>query len=196
MAENKPKEQRYIEILEAAARCFAKNGYLGTSVNDICKEAGLTKGGLYWHFPSKKHILEALLDFFCDRWQGEWKRLEGIQLDDNTLYEAGLIFIRNNIANPDKVRLNVMLETEAIRDAGLSEVMTASRKLLMQDITRFSERILAHYGNTAINAAQLARILNIQVTGIVMQAVLYETDLDVEALWSASVSLLRKGILE
>ena len=194
MAENKPKEQRYIEILDAAARCFATNGYLGTSVNDICREAELTKGGLYWHFPSKKHILEAILEYYCDRWRGEWKRLEEIDLNDDAIYQAGLTFIRNNIASADKVRLNIMLEAETIRDPALFAIMTESKLMFMKDLVGFSKRVLEFYGNTSITPEELACIFDNQVTGIVKYKVLYDTGLDVEAVWKANFELIRKGI--
>ena len=36
-------------ILEEALRLFAKNGYLGTSMNDIARQLGVTKAALYKH---------------------------------------------------------------------------------------------------------------------------------------------------
>ncbi len=43
-----------IAILEAASRLFRKRGIDGVGVADIAKEAGLTHGALYAHFPSKE----------------------------------------------------------------------------------------------------------------------------------------------
>ncbi len=55
------KETR-IRILNAAESCFAQSGYDGTSVAQICEEAGLSKGALYHHFSSKHAIFLELLD--------------------------------------------------------------------------------------------------------------------------------------
>ena len=37
-------------ILEAAFELFAQSGYSGTSMNDIAKQLGITKGALYKHY--------------------------------------------------------------------------------------------------------------------------------------------------
>jgi AcrR family transcriptional regulator len=58
------------EILEAAARCFAAKGYQGTSMTDVIKEAGVTKGGFYFHFPSKEALALAVLRHKQEQWAG------------------------------------------------------------------------------------------------------------------------------
>jgi AcrR family transcriptional regulator len=49
-------------ILEAALRCFARKGYLRTSMDDIVAESGLSKGTLYWHFENKSDLFINLFD--------------------------------------------------------------------------------------------------------------------------------------
>jgi AcrR family transcriptional regulator len=49
-------------ILDAAADCFAKDGYEGTGVAQICAAAGVSKGAFYHHFPSKQTAFLALLN--------------------------------------------------------------------------------------------------------------------------------------
>ena len=39
-------------ILEVALESFAQSGYLGTSMNDIAKQLGITKAALYKHYTS------------------------------------------------------------------------------------------------------------------------------------------------
>lgn len=51
-------------ILQAAACLFMEKGYHSASMQDVAKAAGLTKGGLYHHFPSKEAIRDALLEQF------------------------------------------------------------------------------------------------------------------------------------
>src|SRR6266568_5319160 len=43
-------------ILDEAALAFARTGYAGTSLNDVIRETGLTKGAFYFHFPSKEAL--------------------------------------------------------------------------------------------------------------------------------------------
>ncbi|MFL5909917.1 MAG: TetR/AcrR family transcriptional regulator [Gaiellaceae bacterium] len=54
-------------LLDAAAHVFAEKGYLGASIDDIARAAGVTKGALYWNFPSKQEFFYALLDERVDR---------------------------------------------------------------------------------------------------------------------------------
>ncbi|GIW06427.1 MAG: TetR family transcriptional regulator [Dehalococcoidia bacterium] len=49
-------------ILEAALRVFARAGYHLASVDAIAREANTSKGGVYFHFPSKETIFLLLLD--------------------------------------------------------------------------------------------------------------------------------------
>lgn len=49
-------------ILESAREAFAVRGYAATSLEHLAAELGLTKGAIYHHFPSKRALLEALLE--------------------------------------------------------------------------------------------------------------------------------------
>ncbi|MES3000363.1 MAG: TetR/AcrR family transcriptional regulator [Pseudomonadota bacterium] len=55
------KQQTHQRIVETAARAIRRGGFHGVGVADIMKEAGLTHGGFYAHFPSRDALLvEAL----------------------------------------------------------------------------------------------------------------------------------------
>lgn len=49
-------------ILEAALELFAQSGYSGTSMNDIAKQLGITKGALYKHYTGKQEILDRIVE--------------------------------------------------------------------------------------------------------------------------------------
>jgi len=51
------KEATHERIVEVAARAIRRSGYDGTGVAGIMKEAGLTHGGFYAHFPSRDAML-------------------------------------------------------------------------------------------------------------------------------------------
>lgn len=59
MPEGNP--EREARILDAAARLIERYGYDKTSVEDIAREAGISKGAIYLHFKSKDALFEALL---------------------------------------------------------------------------------------------------------------------------------------
>jgi AcrR family transcriptional regulator len=62
------KETRRQQILEAAVRCFSRNGFHATTTADIVRESGVSQGTLYLYFATKEDIVVALAD---DRQQGE-----------------------------------------------------------------------------------------------------------------------------
>ncbi len=49
-------------ILETALELFAQSGYLGTSMNDIAKQLGITKAALYKHYTGKREILDSIVE--------------------------------------------------------------------------------------------------------------------------------------
>lgn len=71
-------------ILDAATELFEQRGFAGTSIRDLAIRAGMTKAALYYHFPSKEEVLQALLAPFLDDIDrivaatavGQWSRAE------------------------------------------------------------------------------------------------------------------------
>ena len=62
-----PRDQRRVQLLEAASDVFASKGYHAAAMDDIADAAGVSKPVLYQHFPSKLDLYLALLDQSCDR---------------------------------------------------------------------------------------------------------------------------------
>ncbi|BCP51593.1 hypothetical protein K32_02100 [Kaistia sp. 32K] len=54
------QDARRSQILDAARTCFARSGFRGASMQEICAEAKMSPGGLYRYFPSKEAIIEAI----------------------------------------------------------------------------------------------------------------------------------------
>jgi AcrR family transcriptional regulator len=50
-------------ILEAAASVFARRGFNEARMDEVADAAGVSKGGLYLHFPSKDALLEGLVGY-------------------------------------------------------------------------------------------------------------------------------------
>ncbi|MFZ0548426.1 MAG: TetR/AcrR family transcriptional regulator [Candidatus Promineifilaceae bacterium] len=68
-SDNEEREQR---ILDSAAELFIHYGFDKTTVSDIARAAGISKGAIYLHFESKESLLEALvvreLQIYAERW--------------------------------------------------------------------------------------------------------------------------------
>ncbi len=55
------REQRRRQLLDAAWRCIAREGFHDLTVDDVCADAGLSKGAFYSHFVSKEALLMGLI---------------------------------------------------------------------------------------------------------------------------------------
>lgn len=53
-------QETRLRILEAAAAAFARSGLTGTSLNDLIRASGLSKGAFYFHFSSKEELALAV----------------------------------------------------------------------------------------------------------------------------------------
>ena len=49
-------------LIETAARLIGKSGYAGTTLEEVVREAGLTRGAVYHHFKDKRALFEAVID--------------------------------------------------------------------------------------------------------------------------------------
>lgn len=53
--------ERYSAILQAAERLFGEKGYRGVSIDEIARAAGVSKGLVFYHFTSKRALVEHIL---------------------------------------------------------------------------------------------------------------------------------------
>ena len=49
-------------LIEVATALFAEHGYDGTSIEAVLEAAGVSRGSLYHHFPSKERLFEAVVE--------------------------------------------------------------------------------------------------------------------------------------
>ncbi|MFG3352705.1 TetR/AcrR family transcriptional regulator [Streptomyces sp. NPDC048001] len=61
------REARREQILGAAVRVFARQGYAASRIEDIAREAGVAKGSVYLSFGSREELLRAAFDGLADR---------------------------------------------------------------------------------------------------------------------------------
>ncbi|MER6632396.1 ScbR family autoregulator-binding transcription factor [Streptomyces sp. NPDC000987] len=62
MVKQERARRTFQRIVSAAADRFEKNGYNGTTLDDISREAGVSKGALYFHFGSKQEVADAVTE--------------------------------------------------------------------------------------------------------------------------------------
>ncbi len=62
-----PAEKRRTQLIEAAMKVISKKGYDGATTEAIAKQAGLTKGALYFHFGNKEDVYFAVVKEISER---------------------------------------------------------------------------------------------------------------------------------
>lgn len=85
-------ESKRLELIKIAFELFMKQGYENTTISNILKSAGISKGAMYHYFESKDEILDAVLNYIIDL---DVKPYEGV-LDDSNLsaWEKFVILVR------------------------------------------------------------------------------------------------------
>jgi AcrR family transcriptional regulator len=64
-------EETHRRLVDAATTLFAGHGFHSTSLNDVIAAAGSTKGGFYFHFPSKAALALAVVEATRERFRRE-----------------------------------------------------------------------------------------------------------------------------
>lgn len=122
MTSHRTKEERRSQILDAAISCFADKGYYETSMDDIVRAAGLSKGSLYWYFSSKRDLFRTLTEsWMAEILTGLPERLAACKTAGErlcTLLDAG----RDTVAvRPELARAQLEFMAQAVRDTEIRD---------------------------------------------------------------------------
>lgn len=100
------------KIIQAAIEFFARLGFRGAKMADIAKEAGLSEPGLLHHFPSKTHLLMAVLE---ERDRIDKGRSHAIlQQEGSHFLEVVTELVEHNETVPGLVQLFTILVAESV----------------------------------------------------------------------------------
>lgn len=87
-------------IAEKAAQLFSQKGYAGTSISDISKESGFSKGHVYYHFENKEKLFIYLAQDGMRFWGEKWAAISpNYTTATERLYAMGT-FVLNNYKTP------------------------------------------------------------------------------------------------
>jgi TetR/AcrR family transcriptional repressor of uid operon len=146
------QEERRARILDAAERCFARAGFRGATMQDICREAGVSPGALYTWFDSKEAIVggivarnrdEVLANFAPMAEAGDF--IEGMSA---TLAQCVLNQPR------EKSVLCLEVAAEATRNPAVAETMARFDESVSASLAQIIER--------AISAGQIDPVLPVR----------------------------------
>lgn len=157
------------KLLEAGVKLIRSQGYSATSVDDLCREAGVTKGAFFHHFASKEALGVALADYWSTSTGAFFAAAPYHHLADPVARVLGYLDLRIALlAGPPEsfscVAGTMVQETfrssEAIRRACEASILGNAR-VLEDDLAA----AIARTGAKGVTAAGLARHVQAVIQG-------------------------------
>jgi AcrR family transcriptional regulator len=162
------------QILDAAAACFAREGFHRTSMQDIVQASGISAGLIYRYFTGKDDMIAAIV--------AEWHERRTLLLGDDPA--AGYLAVLRGVGDPaaaDERRLAVQVWAETIRSPRI-------RGLARDNVDRPRELAAAALDGAVPDPDALARVLIAIYQGLVVQT-LWDDTVD-HAAFAGAVAVL------
>ncbi|MFC9894797.1 TetR/AcrR family transcriptional regulator [Nocardia sp. NPDC127579] len=177
------------QILDVAEQLMSVNGYAGTAVSAICKEAGVAPTSLYWHFGSKEGLLAAVMERGAARWFDALPRWAGENPGEQVLIEHGAAAVG---AHPMFLRLFYLLALEG--DAVARELVDRVRERARDYFTDAIAGLLSSVVDAEIAraaATELARFAVAYSDGCFFASQLEPGEVDLARMYTDLVTALR-----
>jgi AcrR family transcriptional regulator len=182
-------------ILAAAEQSFAEHGYDVTSVDSICRAAGVSKGAFYHHFPSKGSVFVALLN----AWLAELDRqFTAAQAGSESVPRqvAAMAAGVNEIYHVAGIKWSILLEFWAKSKAD-PEVARSTVDMIRR-YQGFFQQVLERgvaEGSVQVKDANLAASLMLSVVlGLLLQGILDPEGQDWGALMQRVLAMLMESM--
>ena len=102
------------QILEGAKRVFMKMGFDAASMNDVTREAGVSKGTLYVYFANKEDLFAAMMESERTYFVNLVRTALSDEADVTTsLYDFGMVFVTHVTSNKT---INAMRTVIGVRE--------------------------------------------------------------------------------
>lgn len=131
MTRQQKDEWRKQQIRAAATRCFVRRGFAATRLLDIAREAGLSKGGVYFHYRAKEALFQDILDAQVRTVEERWSFQPVVdQPADGTLHRLVVAHLRTMEDEPDELRLNYLLVSMVPQDASFRDKLDEAFRVM------------------------------------------------------------------
>src|SRR5262245_41959742 len=133
------QQARRDHILDAAERCVARTGFHRTTMQDICREAGVSPGALYVYFDSK----EALIAGICERDRAEFaERLAGVAEAPDFLAALGELGEHYFVHEPKPSNLMcIEVGLESTRNPRIADIHRNVDEFISQSFEKLFQRM-------------------------------------------------------
>jgi AcrR family transcriptional regulator len=186
-------EETRHHILEAALRRFANYGYSAASVDEICSDAGVSKGAFYHHFPSKQAAFIALLEGWLASVDAS---LEAARQPTVPATLIGMAERLPEILTAADGNLPMFLEfwLQASRDETIWAATIAPYQRYQQFFATLVEQGIAEGSFKSVDAGVAAQMIVSLAVGTFLQALLAPESTDWRKTAQASMQVLMKGL--
>jgi AcrR family transcriptional regulator len=140
MTKHQPEATRRNQILEAARKLFVERGYVATKMSDIAELAGLSKGGVYFHFVSKEDVFGALVEDEFQRSMGFLTAVTDTDFSMAQLERIGQHFFNRFHGESDTARFFIVMGEMALRDKDLRAKLAKIQKSYIDAVAQVVER--------------------------------------------------------
>jgi TetR/AcrR family transcriptional regulator, repressor for uid operon len=141
MPKLKPETQaaRRAHILDAAERCFVRTGFHRTTMQDICREAGVSLGAFYVYFGSK----EALIQGISERERAQFcEDFSALSSAPDFLHALSGMGEKIFVARPrEKQRMCVEIGIEATRNPHVAKLHAEVESLVLTSFKDLFHRL-------------------------------------------------------
>ncbi len=196
MATQQRSEETYSRILDAAAASFARNGYEGTGVAEICHAAGISKGAFYYHFSSKQALFLALLQRWLDELDAN---IAGLLADAPNAPEAltRMIEAFRTVLHTADGNLPMFMEfmTAAQRDPVIWAATIQPYRRYQTWLAGLIQKGIAEGSLRPVDPQLAAQMLVSWAVGMLLQSTLDPQATDWGSAAQASLELLLTGLL-
>jgi AcrR family transcriptional regulator len=179
---------RRAQILAAAIEIIGVRGYQGFVLQDVARRCGLTNGGVLYHFPSKEHLLLAVLEERDRRLSGEIAAAFGPAMRRAPLdlaLEVLRDIVRRMSAEPALVRLYVVLAAEALDPSHPAHDYFVARQA--STLEGFATLVAPHAAEPAATAREIHALLD----GLALQWLRTGQGFDLVAAWDRAIASFR-----
>lgn len=190
-----PEQARREQILSAARRCFIENGYHPTRMDDIAKAAGLSKGGVYFHFKSKQEVFETLVE---EEFGRSMSFLRSVTEGDAPVAEKMQILAQHYLEYfgqaPDAPRFFIVMGEMALRDQALSKRLLDMQQAYIEVIAKLVDQGIAEGVLRPVDSLVVGAILKALLDGIEGLHAL-DFPMEVERYLGAGLELVMGGLV-
>ncbi len=135
-------EKTRVAILNAAAKVFARDGFDAASLETVGREAGVTRGAIYWHFKDKQDLFEKIIGREDLRLERLIETAHSGQASPLTTLRRLMAAVVDNFYENEIFRQQIVLTWYRLNTSQFAPVMKA-KSVFVQDFLALMEGLLA-----------------------------------------------------